>query len=79
MLSLFPRDVLDDIWYLARSVSEGFPTLSTWPGAPLILPLTVSTLDLYQMIIRFPMHLYLISYSELSFPQVYESETFNNT
>ena len=26
MLSLFPRDVLDEIWDLIGSVSEGFPT-----------------------------------------------------
>ena len=26
MLSLFPRDVLYDIWDLIESVSEGFPT-----------------------------------------------------
>ena len=24
MVSLFPRDVLDEIWYLIESVSEGF-------------------------------------------------------
>ena len=26
MLSFFPRDVLDEIWDLIESVSEGFPT-----------------------------------------------------
>ena len=26
MLSFFPRDVLDEIWDLIGSVSEGFPT-----------------------------------------------------
>ena len=26
VLSLFPRDVLDEIWDLIESVSEGFPT-----------------------------------------------------
>ena len=26
MLSVFPRDVLDEIWDLIESVSEGFPT-----------------------------------------------------
>ena len=26
MLSIFPRDVLDEIWDLIESVSEGFPT-----------------------------------------------------
>ena len=26
VLSYFPRDVLDDIWGLIGSVSEGFPT-----------------------------------------------------
>ena len=26
MLSFFPRDVLDEIWDLVGSVSEGFPT-----------------------------------------------------
>ena len=26
MLSVFPRDVLDEIWDLVESVSEGFPT-----------------------------------------------------
>ena len=26
MLFFFPRDVLDEIWYLIVSVSEGFPT-----------------------------------------------------
>ena len=26
MLSFFPRDVLDEIWGLIESVSEGFPT-----------------------------------------------------
>ena len=26
MLSLFPRDYLDEIWDLIESVSEGFPT-----------------------------------------------------
>ena len=29
MLSFFPRDVLAEIWDLAESVSEGFPT-DTW-------------------------------------------------
>ena len=28
MLSLFPRDVLDEIWDLIGSVSEGFPAYS---------------------------------------------------
>ena len=28
MLSFFPRDVLDGIWDLIESVSEGFPTYS---------------------------------------------------
>ena len=26
MLFIFPRDVLDEIWDLIESVSEGFPT-----------------------------------------------------
>ena len=26
MLSFFPRDVLDELWDLIESVSEGFPT-----------------------------------------------------
>ena len=26
MLSFFPRDVLDEIWDIIESVSEGFPT-----------------------------------------------------
>ena len=30
MLSVFPRDVLDDILGLIESVSEGFPTYSNW-------------------------------------------------
>ena len=29
MLSFFPRDVLDEIWDLNESVSEGFPTYSS--------------------------------------------------
>ena len=28
VLSFFPRDVLDEIWDLNESVSEGFPTYS---------------------------------------------------
>ena len=28
VLSFFPRDVLDEIWDLVESVSEGFPTYS---------------------------------------------------
>ena len=28
MLSFFPRDVLDEIWDLVESVSEGLPTYS---------------------------------------------------
>ena len=28
LLSFFPRDVLDEIWDLIESVSEGFPTSS---------------------------------------------------
>ena len=28
VLSFFPRDVLDEIWDLIESVSEGFPTYS---------------------------------------------------
>ena len=28
MLSFFPRDVLDEIWDLIESISEGFPTYS---------------------------------------------------
>ena len=28
LLSFFPRDVLDEIWDLIESVSEGFPTYS---------------------------------------------------
>ena len=31
MLSSFPRDVLDEIWNLIESVSEGFPTYSSTP------------------------------------------------
>ena len=29
MASFFPRDVLDEIWDLIESVSEGVPTLSS--------------------------------------------------
>ena len=29
VLSFFPQDVLDEIWDLIESVSEGFPTYST--------------------------------------------------
>ena len=29
MLSFFPRDVLDEIWDLIESVSEGFPSYSS--------------------------------------------------
>ena len=29
MLSFFPQDVLDEIWDLIESVSEGFPTYSS--------------------------------------------------
>ena len=29
MLSSFPRDVLDEMWDLIGSVSEGFPTYSS--------------------------------------------------
>ena len=29
MLSFFPLDVLDEIWDLIESVSEGFPTFSS--------------------------------------------------
>ena len=32
MLSLFRRDVLDEIWDLIESVSEGFPTYSSQVG-----------------------------------------------
>ena len=28
VLSFFPQDVLDEIWDLIKSVSEGFPTYS---------------------------------------------------
>ena len=31
MLSAFPRGVLDEIWVLIESVSEGFPTFSMCP------------------------------------------------
>ena len=30
MLSFFPRDVLDEIWNLIASVSEGFPALFSY-------------------------------------------------
>ena len=33
MLSLFPRDVLNEIWDLIESVSEGFPSYSSSAGA----------------------------------------------
>ena len=34
VLSFFPRDVLDEIWDLIESVSEGFPTYSClWIGS----------------------------------------------
>ena len=29
VLSFFPRDVLDEIWNLTESVSDGFPTYSS--------------------------------------------------
>ena len=32
MLSFFPRDVLDEIWDLVGSVSEGFPTYTGKKG-----------------------------------------------
>ena len=32
MLSFFPVDVLDEIWDLIESVSEGFVTYSRWVG-----------------------------------------------
>ena len=34
MLSLFPRNVLDEIWELIRPVSEGFPTYFRIPNEP---------------------------------------------
>ena len=30
VLSFFPQDVLDEIWDLIESVSEGFPTYFYW-------------------------------------------------
>ena len=39
MLSFFPRDVLDEIWDLIESVSEGFPTYS-WSDADVTLKIT---------------------------------------
>ena len=32
MLSFFPRDILDEIWDLIESVSEGFPTYCIFGG-----------------------------------------------
>ena len=40
MLSVFPRDVLDEIWDLIESVSEGFPNTLTWLPLLLLLVLT---------------------------------------
>ena len=34
---LFPRDVLDEIWDLIESVSEGFPTYSPTLARPISL------------------------------------------
>ena len=47
MLSFFPRDVLDGIWDLIGSVSEGFPTYfckihNKWPRDYCEMKLTVS-------------------------------------
>ena len=33
-MSFFPRDVLDEIWDLIESVSEGFPTFSSGTCSP---------------------------------------------
>ena len=36
MLSFFPRDVLDEIWDLIESVSEGIPTFFLYPAIQLV-------------------------------------------
>ena len=45
MVSLFPRDVFDEIWDLIESVSEGFPTYyyipETWAYCPVFFLLYV--------------------------------------
>ena len=43
MLSFFPRDVLDEIWDLIGSVSEGFPTYFF----RLIYPLCLHNKDIF--------------------------------
>ena len=38
MLSFFPQNVLDEIWDIIKSVSEGFPTYSFKAFSPLVGP-----------------------------------------
>ena len=37
MQSLFPQDVLDEIWDLIESVSETFPSYQGWSGGAMVL------------------------------------------
>ena len=47
MLSFFPRDVLDEIWDLIESVSEGFPFYSCVIFGGFILSVVVGPLLYY--------------------------------
>ena len=44
---LFPKDVLDEIWDLIESVSEGFPSYSSVFGSLVILDVVCRYLSLF--------------------------------
>ena len=70
MLSLFPRDVLDEIWDLIDSVSEGcltffrmVPSYSLKPDLPFLKHISRGVSDMYLfaydhgMEVGFPLHM----------------------
>ena len=53
MLSFSPRDVLDEIWDLIESVSEGFPTYSLIMLFMIITHSTVSIWSSYNRLVGY--------------------------
>ena len=53
VLSFFPRDVLDEIWDLNGSVSEGFPTYSKSRLVAIFIVITLEALFMDQFCCNF--------------------------
>ena len=53
MLSFFPRDVLDEIWDLNVSVSDGFPTIFNDMEMKIYITALRESISLFERFLKF--------------------------